>query len=238
MLNLCLVVISSHFAETKERELTKMKLERRENCSASVADTELMSKSIYTQIIQYFVHLYRLSRQQLLKFYRAKIVHFSKNRRDNTTIEEDQLKSLNINPSCAKHGNLVRQALIENPKVVLRFNEQQTANYTTSATPAMSQQREQSSPTGKLMFLEKFLKNYFISFFLTISQKLQKMLDYLFSSSKEMIVDVRNSKKEAVMSEMTKLRFLLIDRVFLNGALTIKPESKQWLTTNISKTRC
>lgn len=165
MLNLCLVVISSHFAETKERELTKMKLERRENCSASVADTELMSKSIYTQIIQYFVHLYRLSRQQLLKFYRAKIVHFSKNRRDNTTIEEDQLKSLNINPSCAKHGNLVRQALIENPKVVLRFNEQQTANYTTSATPAMSQQREQSSPTGKLMFLEKFLKNYFISFF-------------------------------------------------------------------------
>ena len=172
MLNLCLVVISSHFAETKERELTKMKLERKNHCSASVADTELLSKSIYSQIIEYVSHLYRLSRQQLVTFCQAKKITFYKSKRRSTTIEENH-QFVSVNPLCSKHGdqNGVPQDLSEDGQVVLRFSGKQTANYTTdTGTASISQQREQSSSPGKLLISDKWL-DCFLSAFLTISQR-------------------------------------------------------------------
>lgn len=163
MLNLCLVVISSHFAETKERELTKMKLERKNHCSASVADTELLSKSIYSEIIEYVGHLYRLSRQQLVKFYQAKKVAFYKSKCHSTTIEENQ-QSVSVNPLCSKHGDQKRvpQDLSEDGKVVLRFGDKQTANYTTDTGAAsISQQREQSSSPGKLLISDIWFECFY-----------------------------------------------------------------------------
>jgi hypothetical protein len=154
MLNLCLVVISSHFAETKERELAKMKMERRNNCSTSVADTELLSKSIYRQIIEYVGHLYHLSKRRLVnsKFYRTKKAALFKGKYGSSTIEENQ-QSRSRSPLCPKHGNLmtVDQDLIVDGKVVLLFDDQQAANYTTTTASVSRQQLEQSSSPGKLL---------------------------------------------------------------------------------------
>ena len=74
MLNLCLVVITSHFSETKEREIAKMKLYRLQHSSSVSTGSQLMgskSKSLYSQIIGFISHYYRRSKRLVIAQYNA-----------------------------------------------------------------------------------------------------------------------------------------------------------------------
>ena len=74
MLNLCLVVITGQFVETKEREKQKMKMERALSSSMSTLNstaTTVDSKTFYQQIIGYFAHVYRRSKRRLVRRHKA-----------------------------------------------------------------------------------------------------------------------------------------------------------------------
>ena len=74
MLNLCLVVITGQFVETKEREKLRMKMERKLHGSASTLNstaTSIYSMSIYRQVLRYFGHFHRRAKRRFVRSYRA-----------------------------------------------------------------------------------------------------------------------------------------------------------------------
>ena len=74
MLNLCLVVITGQFVETKEREKLKMKMERKLSGSASTLNssaTSIYSMSIYRQILRSLAHFHRRAKRRFERSYRA-----------------------------------------------------------------------------------------------------------------------------------------------------------------------
>lgn len=99
MLNLCLVVISSHFSETKEREIAKMKLYRLQHSSSVSTGSQLMgskSKSLYSQIIGFISHYYRRSKRLVIaqyNAYRARKDETSSNRNSANTNGQVELQS-------------------------------------------------------------------------------------------------------------------------------------------------
>ena len=66
MTNLCLVVITSQFQETKQREMELVKLSRlRSRASVSTVSSNFMQEGCYTQILRYLEHLARRLRRRV-----------------------------------------------------------------------------------------------------------------------------------------------------------------------------
>ena len=81
MTNLCLVVITSQFQETKQRETESLRLSllRRSRTSVSTVSSSLMQQGCYTQILNYLEHLCRRLKRRVKS--RLKIEQTSKRRR-------------------------------------------------------------------------------------------------------------------------------------------------------------
>lgn len=73
MINLCLVVIATQFAETKKREMERMRQERARYTSTSTLASSTNNSepaTCYAEIVKYIAHLWRRSKRRLLKKYR------------------------------------------------------------------------------------------------------------------------------------------------------------------------
>jgi hypothetical protein len=121
MLNLCLVVITGQFVETKEREKQKMKMERALTGSVSTLNstaTTIDSKSFYQQIIGYFAHLYRRSKRRLMRRYKA-----NRNRKADKNL----------------HGHRGSEKIMERENsVIFNLNDQEMTNQDVSTSPKSS----------------------------------------------------------------------------------------------------
>ena len=93
MTNLCLVVITSQFQETKQRETELLKLSRmRSRASVSTLSSSFLQQGCYTQILHYLEHLCRrlkrrvrawLKKEKAPKRRRVRPCMQLKNRKDN-----------------------------------------------------------------------------------------------------------------------------------------------------------
>ena len=99
MTNLCLVVITSQFQETKQRETELLKLSRlRSRASVSTVSSSFMQQGCYTQILNYIEHLCRRLKRRVKS--RLKIESSSKRRRVTPCL---QLKTRKGNIKCVHH---------------------------------------------------------------------------------------------------------------------------------------
>lgn len=74
MINLCLVVIATQFAETKKREMERMRQERaRYTSTSTIASSTNNSEpsTCYAEIVKYIAHLWRRLKRRLIKKLRA-----------------------------------------------------------------------------------------------------------------------------------------------------------------------
>lgn len=70
MINLCLVVIATQFAETKKREMERMRQERaRYTSTSTIASSTNNSEpsTCYAEIVKYIAHLWRRGKRRLIK---------------------------------------------------------------------------------------------------------------------------------------------------------------------------
>lgn len=70
MINLCLVVIATQFAETKKREMERMRQERARFTSTSTLASSTNNSeptTCYAEIVKYIAHLYRRFKRRLIK---------------------------------------------------------------------------------------------------------------------------------------------------------------------------
>lgn len=77
MINLCLVVIATQFAETKKREMERMRQERaRFNSTSTLASSTNNSEpaTCYAEIVKYIAHLWRRFKRRLIKKIRSKLL--------------------------------------------------------------------------------------------------------------------------------------------------------------------
>ena len=98
MTNLCLVVITSQFQETKQRETDKLRSSRlrRSRTSVSTVSSSLMQQGCYTQILHYLEHLCRRLKRRVKSW--LKIEKTPKRRRVRPCIQlknrKDNVKSI------------------------------------------------------------------------------------------------------------------------------------------------
>uniref|UniRef100_A0A5S6PYG9 Voltage-dependent T-type calcium channel subunit alpha n=1 Tax=Trichuris muris TaxID=70415 RepID=A0A5S6PYG9_TRIMR len=71
MINLCLVVIATQFAETKRRETERMMAERALYYSSTTIDQPSESDGVYRAIVKYIAHLGRRAKRKTVRLYRS-----------------------------------------------------------------------------------------------------------------------------------------------------------------------
>ncbi|XP_055913399.1 voltage-dependent T-type calcium channel subunit alpha-1I isoform X3 [Eupeodes corollae] len=112
MINLCLVVIATQFAETKKREMERMRQERARYTSTSTLASSTNNSepaTCYAEIVKYIAHLWRRSKRRLLKKYRL-YKHQRQQKKegllpnaDNLTFSPSRIKC--HHPKCPKYIN-------------------------------------------------------------------------------------------------------------------------------------